>query len=84
MIAFAGMLVRCASEAGMPVPEDPEKYDLDAFPHWNVFTTVQLGASMPTPNAHWENAKIIAAIPEKQIRKVTFAQLLKKGLHVST
>lgn len=80
MIAFTEMLVPAAQEAGMAVPPDPDDYDRDQFPHFFVFESVQIGASMPDFQAHWDNAKIIAAIPEDRIRKVTFDQLRRKGL----
>ncbi len=71
MIAFPSLLVQPAEQAGIPVPEDIENYDPDEYPYWNVFTIMQCGRRMPSPNAHWENAKIIAAIPADRIKVVT-------------
>ena len=84
MIAFAGMLVKPAEEAGMKVPPDPDKFNAKDYPHFDVFCKVQLGASLPSPTAHWDNAKIIAKVPNNEIMKVTFADLLQRGLHIKT
>lgn len=84
MLAFPSMLEPAAREAGMAVPADPENYEAEkeAFPHFFVFCAVQLGSPMPTPTAHWENAKLIAAIPEDQIRNETGETLTERGLQI--
>lgn len=79
MIAFPEMLVSAAEKAGMAVPDDVENYDADKFPHWHVYTSVQLGTGLPYPAAHWDNAHVIAGIPESRIRKVTAADLIAAG-----
>ena len=84
MIAFPEMLVKPARDAGMMVPEDPDDYDAATFPHWHVYLTAQLGAGMPTPDAHWNNAKVIAAVPTDHIKKVTVAELISQGFSIST
>ena len=82
MIAFPEMLIAPAEKAGMAVPPDSENFDREEYPHFAVFCAVQLGASMPTPVAHWDNTKVIAAVPEDKIRIITFKQLIANGLAV--
>ena len=82
MLAFPEMLIAPAEKAGMAVPPDPENFDREEYPHFAVFCAVQLGASMPTPVAHWDNAKVIAAVPEDKIRTITFNQLIANGLSI--
>lgn len=80
MIALPVMLANAAAEAGMKVPPDPDNFERDEYPHFNVLCFVQLGSSMPNPHAHFDNAKIIAAIPERAIRLVTLTDLAKLGV----
>ena len=80
MIAFPELLIEPAKKAGIKVPDNVSKYDKQDFMHWHVFCTVQLGASMPNWTVHWENARVIANIPEEEINKVTYQDLLSKGL----
>lgn len=81
MIAFPSMLEQAATDAGIPVPpnSDTDDYDLEAFPRFYLFCVAQLGRPMVSPGAHWENAKVIAALPEDQIKSITYEQLLEKG-----
>lgn len=83
MMAFAGMLIGAAQEAGMTIPDDPDDFHSDEFPHFHVFCAVQLGRWMEI-GEHWENAKIIAAIPEEEIRTIRLYELIEKGLSWST
>jgi len=80
MIAFPGMLVSAAQEAGMAVPKNPDKFDKEQYPHFAVFCGVQLGRAMSSWTEHWENAHVIAKVPEKEIRAITVQGLLDKGL----
>jgi hypothetical protein len=82
MIAFAGMLVAAAEEAGMKVPEDPDNFDQEEFPHFDIFCKVQLGASMPSMSAHWNNAKLIAGLSDEKIKTITYTEILEEGLEV--
>lgn len=79
MIAIPALLVNPAEEAGMKVPDDPEDFDAEEFPHFHVFLLLQLGRRMPTPSAHWENAKIVAAVPDAKIKKMTAADFNALG-----
>lgn len=83
MLAFPAMLIPAATEAGMPVPEDADNYDSNEFPHFYVFCAVQLGRPM-NPGEHWDNAKVIAAVPEEVIRFVSVDYLVRNGLSWQT
>lgn len=82
MLIFAEMLVEPAEKAGIRVPPNVEKFDAEMYPHFQVFCTCQLGASMPTPSSHWDNAKVIASIPDDEIKLITFNELVQKGFAV--
>lgn len=84
MILFPAMLANCAKDAGIKLPKDvnAEDFDSEEFPHWKVYLAVQLGASLPHPRAHWENARVVAEIPDDKIREITYNQLLERGLAV--
>lgn len=79
MIAFSGLLVQPAKNAGIKVPKDPDDYDQAKFPHWHVYVTLQVGRRLPSPRSHWENAKVIAAIPAKKIKTVTYGDVCELG-----
>ncbi len=83
MIAFAELLVEPAKRAGIPVPEKFDQggdFDEKAYPRFNLFCCVQLGTAMPDPQAHWNNARVIAQVPEDKICSITMAELLDMGL----
>ncbi len=82
MIAFPGMLVEPAKQAGMKVPEDPDNFNPDEYPHWNIYLTVQIGAPLPNWTAHWDNAKVVAALTEEQCKTITYKEILEMGLQV--
>lgn len=80
MIAFPGMLVRPAEEAGMKVPPDPDEFTPTDFPHFYAFCVMQLGRPILNGmTSHWENAKIIASVPEDKILAITPADLFDMG-----
>ena len=77
MIAFPSLLVAPAKEAGIKVPENLDVYVPDDFMQWHVFTLWQLGRPMPWATVHWENAKLIADIPDEELLKLkTVRELL--------
>ena len=82
MLAFPSMLTEAAKTAGMKTPDlsKTEEWDREAFPHFTVFCGAQLERPMSSPTEHWDNAKIIAAIPDDRIRQMTVADLLAAGL----
>jgi hypothetical protein len=77
MLAFPSMLVSAAENAGMTVPPDPDVFDADAFPHFQVFCLTQLCRSCE-PGEHWDNAKVIASIED--IKSATLMDLIAAGL----
>lgn len=81
MIAFPGMLVGAAEQAGMKVPPDPEgEFDREEFPHFYVFCALQIGRPLPNWSAHWNNAYLIASISDEDIRTFSFEDFLMLGL----
>lgn len=79
MLAFPTMLVEPAERAGIAVPPDAEDFNPADFAHFFVFLRMQLGAPMPRPGCHWDNAYVIAGIAPDQITKITPAQLIAMG-----
>lgn len=84
MIAFPSMLLNPAREAGMKTPDDVPNEDLsnvdkEQYDHFYVYCCMQLGAPMPSPSSHWDNAKVIAAIPAEKIRTMKPADIIKLG-----
>ena len=79
MIAFRAMLVGPAEQAGIKVPPDLELYDSAEYPHWGAFLNMQLGRRMPCATSHWDNAKIIAAIPDEKIKTITVEAVMALG-----
>ena len=82
MICIPEMLAACAEKAGITLPKDIRNYDADKFPHWYVYKLMQSGAPMPYASAHWDNAKVIAAIPNDRIMKVTYDEVIEMGFAV--
>lgn len=79
MMLFPSMLINAAQKAGMAVPPNPEAFDAEAFPHFHVFCLLQLGRPVSW-GEHWENAKIIAAIPVENLETMTLEDFISKGL----
>lgn len=82
MIVFPSMLFEAAAQAGMKHPEEDD-FKPEDFPHFNVFCNVQLCRPVRW-GEHWENAKIIAAIPESELKTLMLQDLLDKGLVFSS
>ena len=82
MLAFPAMIAGAAEKAGMKVPEDIEEYDKSEYPHWFVFCQLQLGVPMPHASAHWDNAKVIANIPDDRIMTSTAEDIYALGFEV--
>jgi hypothetical protein len=88
MIALATMLVGPAEDAGIEVPPElknesgKEEWDAEKYPRFTLFASAQLGQPMPSPTSHWDNAKVIAAIPEAKLKKITMKQLISRGFEV--
>lgn len=89
MICFEGLLVAPAKEAGILTPPDElldaaeesdPKWDSGEYPHFHAFCVLQLSRAMSSPDEHWQNAKIIAAITPEQIRTMTLQDFIEAGL----
>lgn len=83
MMAFPSMLVSAAEKAGMKVPEDPDEFEREDYPHFAIFCALQLGRRIQM-GEHWDNAKVIAAVPEDEIRTLTLEDFINRGLSWST
>lgn len=82
MIATPYGLISPAEKAGIKVPNDVDNYDPEEYKHFHLFLCAQLGAPMPTSTSHWENAKVIAKIPEDKIKTITAEELEDLGFQV--
>jgi len=88
MLVFESMIAAAAEKAGMKVPpnelldaKDKESsYSREEYPHFAVFSTLQLGRAMTGPTEHWDNAFVIAAIPEEEIRTMTLMDFAARGV----
>jgi hypothetical protein len=79
MMAFPSMLVRAAEEARMKVPDDPNDFNAEEFPHFQCFCSLQLCRPI-TWGEHWENAKVIAGFTEDEIKAATLETFIERGL----
>lgn len=84
MLAFPGMIAHFAKDAGMKIPDDPdneESWTGKDFPHFLTFCNLQLCRPMDMNGNEPEiNAKIIANIPENELKTMTLAMFLAKGI----
>jgi hypothetical protein len=83
MLAFPGMLIEAAKQAGMKIPPDADDFDANEYPHFQVFCLTQLGRYM-RPGEHWTNAEVIARIPANKIKTTTMGNLIDQGLAWAT
>lgn len=86
MSQLVNFMLDVASRAGIAVPHesevtdpDEEGFDRDKYPHLKVFWNAQIGKSIQCFEAREANARIVASIPESEIRKITFAELRNLG-----
>lgn len=82
MLAFPMLLVSPAQEAGITVPKNLDDFDPEQFPRFHVFCCIQLGARMPSPTSHWDNAKVIASLTDDEVKTVTLDELVNRGLSI--
>jgi hypothetical protein len=78
MIVFEGMLVPAAKEAGMKVPEDPNDFKDEDYPHFAVFCSLQLCREMDW-NEPGHNAKVLMEFTEEEIKTATLEEVMEKG-----
>lgn len=79
MFAFPSLLVKAAEDAGMKVPKDPDNYNAATYPHFHVFCNAQIGKRMPYPGVHFDNARVVADIPDDAILHMTMEDLTLLG-----
>lgn len=89
MMVFPSMLVPAAQSAGMKAPTEKEmdKFEKnwnnqkmkEKYPHFWVFCTLQLARPVRW-GEHWENAKVIAGIPEEKLKTMTLSDFIAAGL----
>jgi len=85
MLAFPSMIVPAAEKAGIKLPDNPddlEGYNPEEYIHWHAFTLMQLGASMPYPSVHFDNAEVIAKISEEDLKNFTYQDLIDAGFQI--
>lgn len=78
MLVFNSQLVSAAEDADIPVPKNPDCFDAMKYPRFELFCKAQLGRPM-SPGAQFENAKVIARIPEEALTKATAVDLVGFG-----
>lgn len=83
MFAFPSMLTRAAEQAGMKAPSDEDadsdNFNKEDYPHFWVFCLLQLNRPMQ-PGEHWDNAKVIAEIPEDKLKSMTPVDFVQAGV----
>lgn len=82
MKALPEMIAPAAREAGIKLPPDLENFDPKEYPHWKVFSAMQLGQPMPYPSVDWDNAKVVAKLTEEEAKTVTPEQLMAAGFQI--
>jgi len=84
MIVFPEMLIPAAKATDMKVPDELDDSCLDDikqdYPHFWVFCQIQLCRRMLNWSEHWDNAKVIAAIPEERLKAMTVADFISAGV----
>lgn len=79
MYVFPSMLIQDAEEAGIKVPEDPDKYNKEDYPHFHALCNVCLcNPDITNRDQIIYNTKIISKIPNNKIRTITYGEMLDK------
>ena len=82
MFAFPEMIAPMAEQVGIKVPNELDNYDPNEYVAWHVFSTIQLGASVPYHSAPWDNAAIISAISEEELKVMLWENFELAGIRV--
>ena len=69
------MFVKIAKNNGIKVPENPNNFDKDQFPHFEVLLNFLLGKSVDI-GQNDQIAKIIANLSEDKIRVTSYDELI--------
>lgn len=83
MFAFTGMFEPHIKNSNLRLPENFDNYNPDQYPHFHVFVLAHICRPIDV-RALEDNANIIAAIPEDEIKEVTFTQLIERGVVCGT
>jgi len=80
------MLVGAAEQAGMKVPPDVDEWQewREDYPHFFCFCLLQLARPTVYHGEHWDNAKVVAEIPDDEIMTLTLENFLARGLSYAT
>jgi hypothetical protein len=83
MLCFESMIAGAAQDAGMKVPpldalDVDDGWQSDEYPHFMVFCALQLNRRMAF-DEHWSNAKVIAAIPDDEIKMLMLSDFIARG-----
>ena len=82
MFALPTTLVSASQKAGIETPTDPLEYDESKYVKFHLFCCAQLGAPMPYPGVHFENAEVIAKLNEETLETITMSELEEAGFRV--
>lgn len=76
MIVFPSMIAEAAERAGMKVPPNVDNVNFEPdsckeeYPHFFAYCCLQLCRPIIWGN-HWQNAEIIAKVPEDKLKTMT-------------
>ncbi|MCD7996428.1 MAG: hypothetical protein LUH21_04255 [Clostridiales bacterium] len=79
MFAFPGMFYNHIRDSNLKMPEDFENYEPEEYPNFHVFMLTHLCQPIEIESLE-DNANIIAAMTDGEIKQVTFAELLEQGV----
>lgn len=78
---FAEMFKNHIDDSNLKMPENFEEYDPEEYPHFHVFMIMHLGQLIEI-SALKDNANIISAISDEDIKKITPEDLFNLGLEL--
>jgi hypothetical protein len=79
--AFPEMFRTHIEDSNLKLPDSFEHYNPEEYPHFHVFMTLHLAQTIDVFTLK-DNANVIAAISDTDIKKVTIDQLVKNGLWI--
>lgn len=78
-----GMVSHYAKDAGMLIPDNPENFDFEKYPHFSVYTQLVTGTALDYEQ-FVKIAQVIADVPYNRIKKVTYEDLIEMGCDFTT
>jgi len=80
-------LIACkVDETGIDIPDDPNEFKNEEYPHWAVLCAVTLGVPLNWGTAgDWmcHNAEVLVRIPKDEVLTLTYGQLVDRGVELS-